>query len=1579
MTGGLLLAVVVSMVTPQLQDVVNQTNPDQYLPVYAVLKQQVNVHDLYNSVKDLPKAERRQRVISTLKSFARETQAPLLEYLRSIGARNIRSLWIANVIAFEIPAGRVALLQSRSEFKRVDLDEKRNLLLGVRNKTKDKRLSQAPPDATNVNQPPHIREIVWNLYQINAPDVWALGYTGNGVIVAVLDTGVNYNHLDLQDHIWHNTGETPGNGIDDDGNGYIDDYTGWDFAYNDNDPMDGDGHGTHVAGTVAGDGTAGSQTGVAPDATIMCVKVLDDYGGGTESGVWSGIQYAVDNGADVISMSLGWQHAWNPDRSTWRQVFDNVLAAGVVAAVAAGNERSGGDPAPDNVRTPGDVPPPWLHPDQTLTGGLSAVITVGATDSGDQIAYFSSFGPVTWETISPYFDYPYNPEMGLIDPDVSAPGVNIKSLDYSNPSGYVSGWSGTSMATPHVSGTIALMLSKSPSLTPEQIDQILETTSVDLGATGKDNDYGAGRIDALAAVNAVSGYDHDVFVQSIISPHGVVPAGVPLTPEVRVMNIGQFTESFPVTIKIDSSGVTVFTETQNVSNLAPSGLTNVVFSSWIPGNALYQITAWTSLSTDQNPSNDTSQTTARGRVTGTQYLVWDLDPNHSSGPVIDSLLMEIGLAGKYSTSPSMADSLNTYRSVWVCLGIYSSNYVISDTSPEATSIENYLSAGGNVYMEGGDVWYFDPTAGGHDFGPTFGINALSDGSGDLSTIQGEAGTFTNGMSFSYNGENSWIDHISPGTSSAFQILKNTSPLYGVAVANDPGTYKTVGASFELAGLVDGAPPSTRQELLYQISTFFGLFTTDTFHIDVGALNIVSPSGTLPESSIVTPQATYKNFGDTTISFQAYFQIFDVTNPSTPVYSDSSTVANLAPGDTTTVTFSTWTALSGSYSAIAFTWQHLDENHSNDSVSLNFQVIQPSTGNDYLVWDLDQNNSSGPIVDSLLSALGYNGIYTTSLAYADSLSNFSSVWVFLGIFSQNYVIVEGSPEAVALENYIASGGNVYMEGGDVWYYDPMVGGHDFGPTFGINALADGSGDLSTVLGETGTFTNGMSFSYSGENNWIDHIQPTGSAFLIFENSSPTYGAGVANDNGSYKTVGTSFELGGLVDGSSPSTKLDLVQQIMNFFLQPSVIPNISVSPSSFNVSTLAGSTMDTTLWIYNNGTGNLYYSITDNATAHYMSLVHLRKSYKRPLNTNNKSSLIELPKTFDIKGNGQPVTLGFGGPDPFGYTWLDSNEPGGPTFNWIEISSTGTQIPLGDDDFATVSLPWQFPFYGVNHDSIKISSNGYLTFGTDGIDYSNDPIPNTTAPNDYIGAFWDDLNPSAGGQVYYYYDAGSNTFIVEWSGVPRWADGGSMTFQAILYPDGKILFQYLSMIGTLNSATVGIENPDGTVGLQVVYNASYVSDSLAVLVVPPNTGTDWLSESPTSGTVSPGDSAQITLTADATSLTDSTYSATITVSSNDPNQPTLSIPFILTVFALRGDANGDGVIDVQDIDFLSQYLFFNGPQPPFMDRADVNIDGQVNDLDLVALSSQLYSQLTHNTKDTRHIIKRHWEKSRHIMR
>ncbi len=204
------------------------------------------------------------------------------------------------------------------------------------------------------------------------------------------------------------------------------------------------------------------------------------------------------------------------------------------------------------------------------------------------------------------------------------------------------------------------------------------------------------------------------------------------------------------------------------------------------------------------------------------YYVWNPDPTPVPGQQIDSLLTELGYAGDYGTT--LAQDLSKYQTVFVCAGIYPDNYLLRNNSPEARALVNFLqNQDGRLYLEGGNVWYYDPSHGGYDFGPLFGISPTSDGSNDLGPVLGQDSTFTVGMNFSYGGENSRIDHISSRGSDAFLIFKDGDDNYDCGVARDAGAYRTVGTSFELGGLIDGSGVSTRSALLDSIMHFFGIF------------------------------------------------------------------------------------------------------------------------------------------------------------------------------------------------------------------------------------------------------------------------------------------------------------------------------------------------------------------------------------------------------------------------------------------------------------------------------------------------------------------------------------------------------------------------------------------------------------------------------------------------------------------------------------------------------------------------------------------------------------------------------------
>lgn len=251
---------------------------------------------------------------------------------------------------------------------------------------------------------------------------------GKGTVVAVIDTGVDYTHKDLADNIWVNEGEIPGNGIDDDGNGYVDDVHGVDFVDGDSDPMDEHGHGTHVAGIIAMTPGNGGGVGVAYGAKIMCVRAGQANGSFASSDIAKAIKYAADNGADVINMSFGGTGRSYLVESALQDAFPSC-----VLVAAAGND---GLPTNDAKQAG------YLFTEDIYPAGYKYVIGVMATDNNKSLAYFSN-----WDF----------KEGSGCEYEMAAPGVGIYST---LPGNRYACWSGTSMATPNVAAAAAILRSK---------------------------------------------------------------------------------------------------------------------------------------------------------------------------------------------------------------------------------------------------------------------------------------------------------------------------------------------------------------------------------------------------------------------------------------------------------------------------------------------------------------------------------------------------------------------------------------------------------------------------------------------------------------------------------------------------------------------------------------------------------------------------------------------------------------------------------------------------------------------------------------------------------------------------------------------------------------------------------------------------------------------------------------------------------------------------------------------------------------------------------------------------------------
>ncbi len=323
---------------------------------------------------------------------------------------------------------------------------------------KDPAVAYAEPDywitpLDTVPDDPRLGEM-WGLANAHAPAAWTYQTGTADMVVAVIDMGANYNHPDLANNIWTNPGEIAGNGIDDDGNGYIDDVRGWDFYNHDNDPSDAGAHGTHVAGTICAEGDNGlGVVGVLWRCKIMVLQFMGPTGGFT-SGAMDALSYAVAKGVRVSNNSWGTNSLSTPLYTT----IQNAQAIGHLYVAAAGNNGRDTDLVP-------------LYP---AAFDLDNIISVGSIQSNETPAGSSNFGAVSV--------------------DLHAPGVGILSTLSDGSYGTMSG---TSMASPHVTGAAALLLSANPSLTYGEVRRLLLQTArpaaalAGLSATGGLLDIGA--------------------------------------------------------------------------------------------------------------------------------------------------------------------------------------------------------------------------------------------------------------------------------------------------------------------------------------------------------------------------------------------------------------------------------------------------------------------------------------------------------------------------------------------------------------------------------------------------------------------------------------------------------------------------------------------------------------------------------------------------------------------------------------------------------------------------------------------------------------------------------------------------------------------------------------------------------------------------------------------------------------------------------------------------------------------------------------------------------------------------------
>ncbi len=364
-----------------------------------------------------------------------------IEFVKSKGGKVKKHLSLISAITADIPEKDIKKITKQISddpyVEYIEEDIQHHILGFPSNKKKVQTQNIQSNVQSNIQS--LVQTVPWGIDKIRAREVHSLGNKGKDIKVCIIDTGIDYNHEDL-----------------------ISNYKGgYNFINNTPDPFDDNGHGTHVAGTISAIDNNFGVIGVAPEVSIYSAKVLDAAGNGYVSDITEAITWAINNGMNIISMSLG-SLGYSQSEYDACSIAEN---AGLTLIAAAGNE--GGSDFNDTV----------LYPAK-----FDSVIAVAATDSNNNRASFSSTGSQV---------------------EFSAPGVNILSSTRNNGYEY---WSGTSMACPHVAGAAALLLKKNPILQDYDIRYLLRTTAIDLGNVGKDWLYGYGLIDIKSAIDNTPTY-----------------------------------------------------------------------------------------------------------------------------------------------------------------------------------------------------------------------------------------------------------------------------------------------------------------------------------------------------------------------------------------------------------------------------------------------------------------------------------------------------------------------------------------------------------------------------------------------------------------------------------------------------------------------------------------------------------------------------------------------------------------------------------------------------------------------------------------------------------------------------------------------------------------------------------------------------------------------------------------------------------------------------------------------------------------------------------------------------------------
>lgn len=1214
-------------------------------------------------------AERRLTVVETLQRTAERSQRDLLAFLdkQQIAghAAEITPLWIFNGVAVTGDPQTLAAVARRDDVVKIRAN----------------RVWHLPEPVQEVADIARPQTLLWNIARIQADRVWDdLGITGQGVIVASMDTGVDWQHNALRDHY---------RGRDGDHN-----YDWFDFTETyPRAPADGHSHGTHTLGTIVGDGVDEHgqrlQIGVAPGAQWIAVKIFTDSGDTTNLWIHQAFQWLLaptdlkgenpdpTKAPDIVNNSWG---GVNGADDTFRPDVQALRAAGIVPVFAAGNE---GD------RGPGTVGQPASYPES---------IAVGATEPDPLVAPFSSRGPSFW---------------GEMKPEFSAPGRSIRS---SIPEDKYAVSSGTSMSTPHVAGSVALMLEAvrkaseqtaqtlngvaavpnsveelqraEPLPSVDDLEQLLALTAVDLGAPGPDNIAGAGRIDAYRAT---------LWAQTAGKLYGFVRDGRTRAPIAQATVTGTSTA---------------------------------------------------------NPED--------------RFMVRTQSDGEYSVAVPE---------GRYSIEvTAFGYESRTIRGVDVVAGFLSLRDIELDRKPTGTVAGQVRTVDGIPIQATIEV--VDTS-----------ITAETDGKGTYS-IDLPPGRYALRVApAGYRAETAEVAVIA-GERTVHNFLLTPAPAT-LFVDADQWTPDSVTQYYKLildkAGIPFDTRPITTTESVPPVEEL------SAYDVVVWAHPWASPGEIdrrREDSATVDALTGYlEQGGRLLLTGQDIGWLDGGGNPSVsgalPYYEDylhARYVEDRASRDSM-ITGSSDDVMAGIQLEFdtTYAYKRVDNEFSPD-------VIEPVDEMAQSIFQYDDGTGAGIKAQADNYRLVYLSFAADTTGPREELvDTFARAYAWLSrpVLTKSVDAPVAAPGArltytVTVENAIG----VPLEG--VTLVDPLPDEVDFIPDSATGGAV-----------------------YNSERRaieWSGNIPPRDSAIITFQVDLKE---GLA---------------GGSVVTNLARVRLDDVQ--LEAAASTRVLgPNLSQSQKTVDKEQVSsGETMTYTIELINS---------SPVVTATGASLVDPVPEQTQYIEGTLASGAVFDPDSREIRWSGDvPVAP----PEDAPYTWIDSDMEGGPTFDWdTRAEEQGQPVAdlVGEDDEISAQIPigFTFPFFDQEFTAVRVSTNGFLSFTSTDAPFRNVSLPSDDAPGDLIAPFWDDFTLTSQGTIYTWSN-GVDTLVVSWVEVPRYGGEELFTFQAILQANGEIVFQYRQLGSETESATIGIQNSDGSAGFNIAYNEPYAHADLAVLLRPP---------------------------------------------------------------------------------------------------------------------------------------------------